>query len=240
MGTTVVPFVDGIATFDDIFVNMGGNNYTLEFVISYPETTITTATSIPFNVGGRPLGLKIDMASILIAQNESFTVSASIWDEALDQAATADVLATFGWDCSATLVNGNLTGTTNISVSMGDGVVMFDDLIVEEVGLDYEIMLECENSYTNETISAMTPKFYVHDFPDVGLLRQTTTTFGFKGPINKVAKILKAFEGTMGSATCKGCPPGTLPAKADKSLDEKEEFVECWSPLSPLADADEC
>merc|ERR1719320_1050902 len=63
MGTTVVPFVDGIATFDDIFVNMGGNDYVLEFGISYPETTITTASSIPFNVGGRPLGLKIDMAS---------------------------------------------------------------------------------------------------------------------------------------------------------------------------------
>jgi len=234
MGTTVVPFVDGIATFDDIFVNMGGNDYVLEFGISYPETTITTATSIPFNVGGRPLGLKIDMASILIAQNESFTVSASIWDEALDQAATADVLAMFGWECAASLVNGNLTGTTNISVSMGDGVVMFDDLIVEESGLDYDIKLECENSYTNETISAMTPKFFVHEYPDVGLLRQTTTTFGFKGPLNKVAKILKAFEGTMGTASCKGCPPGTLPAKADKSFDDivQGEWDECWSPLS--------
>merc|ERR1719347_121004 len=141
MGTTSVPFVDGIATFDDIFINMGGNDYVLEFAITYPETTITTATSIPFNVGGRPLGLKYDMPSILIPQNESFTLSASVWDEALDQAATSDVLAMFGWDCSASLTNGNLTGTTNISVSTGDGVVMFDDLIVEESGLDYDIKL---------------------------------------------------------------------------------------------------
>jgi len=233
MGTTSVPFVDGIATFDDIFINMGGNDYVLEFVISYPETTITTATSIPFNVGGRPLGLKYDMPSILIPQNESFTLSASVWDEALDQAATSDVLAMFGWDCSASLTNGNLTGTTNISVSMGDGVVTFDDLIVEEAGIDYTIMVECENTYNNETISATTPPFFVHDYPDVGLLRQTTTTFGFKGPLNKVAKILQAFEGTMGSASCKGCPPGTLP-KPDASADDivPGEWDECWSPIA--------
>ena len=114
---------------------------------------------------------------------------------------------------------------------------MFDDLIVEETGLDYEIKLECENTYTNETISAMTPKFFVHDFPDVGLLRQTTTTFEFKGPINKVAKILKAFEGTMGSATCKGCPPGTLPAKTKADKSTAGDFDECWSPVT---DADKC
>merc|ERR1712013_665019 len=68
------------------------------------------------------------------------------------------------------------------------------------------------------------------DGPNLGLLRQTTTTFGFKGPLNKVAKILKAFEGTMGTASCKGCPPGTLPAKADKSFDDivQGEWDECW------------
>lgn len=232
MGTTIVPFVNGIATFDDIFINMAGNDYVLEFGVSYPETTITKATSLSFNVGGRPLGLKFDATSVLIAQNESFVVSASIWDEALDQAATPDVLAMIGWECSASLVNGNLTGTTNITVPMGDGVVMFDDLIVEETGINYDIMVECMNTYTNETISAMTPPFYVHDYPDVGLLRQTTTTFGFKGPINKVAKILKAFEGTMGTATCKGCPPGTLP-KPNKSFDDivPGEWDECWSPV---------
>merc|ERR1712228_1063403 len=40
MGTTTAPFIDGIATFDDIFVDLAGNDYILEFGISYPETTI--------------------------------------------------------------------------------------------------------------------------------------------------------------------------------------------------------
>ena len=120
MGTTVVPFVDGIATFDDIFMNEAGNDYILEFGISYPETTIASASSQMFTVAGRPLGLKFDSAQILIPQNESFTVSASVWDEALDEAASGDVLATTAWDCYAYLMSGNLSGTTNITVPMGN------------------------------------------------------------------------------------------------------------------------
>ena len=120
MGTTVVPFVDGIATFDDIFMNEAGNDYILEFGISYPETTIASASSQMFTVAGRPLGLKFDSAQILIPQNESFTVSASVWDEALDEAASGDVLATTTWDCYAYLMSGNLSGTINITVPMGN------------------------------------------------------------------------------------------------------------------------
>ena len=73
-----------------------------------------------FNVAGRPLGLKFDSAQILIPQNESFTVSASVWDEALDEAASGDVLTTTAWDCYAYLMSGNLSGTTNITVPMGN------------------------------------------------------------------------------------------------------------------------
>jgi len=239
MGTTVVPFVDGIATFDDIFMKEAGNDYILEFVISYPETTIASASSQMFNVAGRPLGLKFDSAQILIPQNESFTVSASVWDEALDEAASGDVLTTTAWDCYAYLMSGNLSGTTNITVSMGDGAVVFDDLIVEEPGTNFDIVVECMNSNTNETITAMTPPFHVHDYPDVGMLRQTVTTFAFKGPLKKVGKILNAFEGSMGSANCKGCPSGSLP-KADKVVDDDvvvRFYNECWS---PIGDLDQC
>merc|ERR1711892_827897 len=239
MGTTIVPFVDGIATFDDIFMNEAGNDYILEFGISYPETTIASASSQMFTVAGRPLGLKFDSAQILIPQNESFTVSASVWDEALDEAASGDVLATTSWDCYAYLMSGNLSGTTNITVPIGDGAVVFEDLIVEEPGTNFDIVVECMNSITNETITAMTPPFHVHDYPDVGMLRQTVTTFAFKGPLKKVGKILNAFEGSMGSANRKGCPSGSLP-EADKVVDDDvvvRFYNECWS---PIGDLDQC
>ena len=117
MGTTTVPFVDGIATFDDIFIDQAGNDYIIDFAVTYPEASVTPASSLMFNVEGRPLGLRFDSASVLIPQNETFTVSASIWDEALDAAATPDVLSDITWDCYASLLSGILTGTTNISVT---------------------------------------------------------------------------------------------------------------------------
>jgi len=239
MGTTIAPFVDGIATFDDIFIDQAGNDYILEFGISYPESSIARAASEVFNVAGRPLGLKFDSASILIPQNETFTVSASVWDEALDQAAGPDVLASIGWDCYASLMSGNLSGTTNITVPAGEGAVVFDDLIVEEPGTNYDIVVDCTSSETNETISAMTIPFHVHDYPEVGMLRQTVTTFGFKGPLKRVAKILSAFEGSMGTVTCKGCPPGTVARSGPVADDDVDvgSYNECWSPIE---DQDQC
>merc|ERR1719483_1010979 len=238
MGTTTVPIVDGIATFDDIFIDQAGNDYIIDFAVTYPEASVTPASSLMFNVEGRPLGLRFDSASVLIPQNETFTVSASIWDEALDAAATPDVLSDITWDCYASLLSGILTGTTNISVTESASVV-FDDLLVEEPGTNYDIKIECTSSGTNETISVLSPPFFVHDFPQTGMLRQTITTFGFKGSLKKVANILDAFEGSMGSVTCKGCPPGTV-QRSGLAADEDEAtgpYNECWS---PIADQDLC
>jgi hypothetical protein len=117
--------------------------------------------------------------------------------------------------------------------------VVFDDLIVEEPGTNYDIVVDCTSSETNETISAMTIPFHVHDYPEVGMLRQTVTTFGFKGPLKRVAKILSAFEGSMGTATCKGCPPGTVARSGPVADDDVDvgSYNECWSPIE---DQDQC
>ena len=127
----------------------------------------------------------------------------------------------------------------HLLIFTGDGAVVFDDLIVEEPGTNFDIVVECMNSITNETITAMTPPFHVHDYPEVGMLRQTVTTFAFKGPLKKVGKILNAFEGSMGSANCKGCPSGSLP-EADEVVDDDvvvRFYNECWS---PIGDLDQC
>merc|ERR1712130_254063 len=87
MGTTTVEFTDGLATFDDIYMGQAGDDYVLQFEVSYPVTTVTPATSLPFNVAGRPLGIQFTEEAPLVAQNSTFSVTATIWDDALDQAA---------------------------------------------------------------------------------------------------------------------------------------------------------
>merc|ERR1712130_237733 len=208
MGTTTVEFTDGLATFDDIYMGQAGDDYVLQFEVSYPVTTVTPATSLPFNAAGRPLGIQFTEEAPLVAQNSTFSVTATIWDDALDQAAEPSVLAAHSWDCAIALVNGTLNGTTEIVVGSGDNMVTFDDLMVEEAGLSYDLEVTCTSSDGNIYLTTMRKPFHVHDYPEVGMLRETDVRFTFKGPLKKVEGILSNFNNAMGTVTCKGCPAG--------------------------------
>ena len=122
MGNITVPFVGGLATFDGIFVDTRGSGYVFEFTISYPTTTVINATvSNMFAVGGRPLGLRFNDFSILQPMNTSFAINATVWDEALDMAASESVLVD-DWECSATFNNGNFSGTAEVTVAPGNTI----------------------------------------------------------------------------------------------------------------------
>merc|ERR1712130_441122 len=177
MGTTTVEFTDGIATFDDIYMGQAGDDYVLQFEVSYPVTTVTPATSLPFNVAGRPLGIQFTEEAPLVPQNSTFSVTATIWDDALDQAAEPSVLAAHSWDCAIALVNGTLNGTTEIVVGSGDNMVTFDDLMVEKAGLSYDLEVTCTSSDGNIYLTTMSKPFHVHDYPEVGMLRETDVRF---------------------------------------------------------------
>ena len=119
LGNTTVPFVGGIASFDGIFVDTRGSDYIFEFTLTYPTSaTINSTRSNMFAVAGRPLGLRFNDFSILQPQNQSFSINASIWDEALDLAAAEDVLVD-DWECDATFNNGNFSGTSQVTLVPG-------------------------------------------------------------------------------------------------------------------------
>ena len=230
MGTTEVDFVAGIATFDDIYMDQAGADYILQFEVSYPTTTLTGAQSLPFSVSGRPLGMLFTSEPVLVAQNTTFAVTATIWDQALDLAAESSVLSAFIWDCTATLANGILSGTTEISVAAGQSEVTFDDLTVEQPGLSYDIDIICITTDGNQTLTAEGAPFHVHDFPETGMLRKTETKFTFKGPLKKVEDILASYVPAMGSVTCEGCPAGMVGGRRKRSA-ENLAIDMCVSPL---------
>merc|ERR1712130_849619 len=89
----------------------------------------------------------------------------------------ASVLAAHSWDCAIALVNGTLNGTTEIVVGSGDNMVTFDDLMVEEAGLSYDLEVTCTSSDGNIYLTAMSKPFHVHDYPEVGMLRETDVRF---------------------------------------------------------------
>ena len=58
-GNTTVPFINGVAEFDEIAITKTGVDYVLEYEVTYPTgTDLAPVEGIPFEVGPRPLGLR--------------------------------------------------------------------------------------------------------------------------------------------------------------------------------------
>ena len=124
-GILTVPFVDGLASFDDLRLDTAGDDYILEFSISYPENVnLNTVESSPLSVKGRPLDLMYTNYIQIVAQDETFSVTPDIWDAALDMIVDPSVISTMEWECTISLDAGDnfgvLSGTLTKTVSPGD------------------------------------------------------------------------------------------------------------------------
>jgi len=230
-GTTTVDFINGIATFDDIYISNQGSGYQLKFDITYPfPNTVGNTTSVSFDVGARPLGIKITNEPLIVAQGDAFGVQVDIWDMALDEKADPSVLAGITFDCSVSLNKGMMNGTTSITVT-DDGTALFDDLMIESPDLYYEVTATCSSPETKDIFSESTGMFHVHDFPETGLLAQSVTSFSYKGSWKKIEDVVKntpKFE----LKKCKGCPK--TKSFETKSSENEVRFgtpEECMSPI---------
>merc|ERR1719282_1405874 len=148
VGNTTVPFIDGIAQFGEMVIDKAGDDYILEFSVTYPtDTSLPTVQSMPFSVAPRPLGLRFDADSEppLRKENSTFKVVAEIWDEALDEMASSSVLSSFTWQCTISLLKGvgNLTGTTEVTVKAGKSKAGFMDLSLDTPGVNFELKVDC-------------------------------------------------------------------------------------------------
>ena len=180
VGNTTVPFIDGIAQFGEMVIDKAGDDYILEFSVTYPtDTSLPTVQSMPFSVAPRPLGLRFDADSEppLRKENSTFKVVAEIWDEALDEMASSSVLSSFTWQCTISLLKGvgNLTGTTEVTVKAGRSKAGFMDLSLDTPGVNFELKVDCYSVEATMTVMAVSLPFHVHSYPDTGLLRRTTT-----------------------------------------------------------------
>ena len=123
-GILTVPFIDGVASFDDLRVDTSGEDYVLEFFISYPENAnLAPVDTMPFTAMGRPLGLMFTNYINMVAEQDTFSVTPDIWDAALDMIVDPVVIGSIEWECTASLEAGDnagvLSGTVAITVAAG-------------------------------------------------------------------------------------------------------------------------
>ena len=95
--------------------------------------------------------------------------------------------------------------TIDLNLFLGEGLVAFNDLVIEEMSLNNIMTIECFGNNTSTTIKATSQLFHIYDAPTTGLLTQLTTSFSYKGAIGEIQPILDAFDSSMGTISCKGC-----------------------------------
>ena len=158
LGNTTVPFIRGVAEFSNLIVSKMDSDNVLSFAVTYPVgTALPSVDGVPFDVGPRPLGLKFDAEELLRKENTTFDMRATIWDEALDMAAVAGVLANYQWECSIQLRSGpgNLTGNTAVTVAKRKNAVVFSDLVLSDMGTNYALQAACFSADTQTNIIAI-------------------------------------------------------------------------------------
>merc|ERR1712013_286047 len=190
-------FIGGMCQFENLAIDMMGDNYTLQFDLTYPTTAqIVGVTSQPFNVGGRPLSVKFTGLNTLNPEHQPFTAVVSIWDDALDEPAGGAV-APPAVSCSVTLVGASgvtLAGTTEVAVT--DGVATFDDLQITGMAVGAQLVTSCKDDQdfmhmgTSDDIN-------VHPFPRTGNLKDAKTAFTYNGNAKNVGKVLNAFANAI-------------------------------------------
>jgi len=246
VGTSEVSFVNGTGTanFPTLRITEAGSGYILQFKVTYPtNANIAPVNTTMFDVGGRPLGIRLGEIPHMRGTNQTFEVTGTIWDEALDQAADATVLAGLSWECDITMASRkmSLLGNTVYNVSPGNGNLTFSDLTIPTVADSAALHVECYSPdyHARPTISLYSDYFIVTEYPETALLRKTAAEVYFEGPYQLVEPAILVYkqQGLHGVATCVGCPPGVL--QKPKQLEMREMILQPplsgWEPCtSPI------
>jgi len=238
LGTTSTVFVNGTATFPNLFFTQAGPGYVIQFEVTFPTTANMAVNTTIFDVGARPLGIKLQKnPEAGRPGNRNFAVRGIIWDEALNQAADEEVLTGLSWSCDLLPAEKTITleGDTVCEVTPGTGAIVFEAVKIPELGPNQAFRVDCFSPeyFAKPVISVQSDPFSVYDFPETALLRKTDAVISFEGPYDMVEAAIVAFNsiGLYGEATCLGCPPGVLP---------KPKEAEMKALPAPLTDWDPC
>ena len=90
----------------------------------------------------------------------------------------------------------------------GESLVVFDDLLIAEMSLNNRLTIDCFGNNTSTGLLATSELFHVYDAPTTGLKTEVETLFSYKGKLENVLSLIDAFDSSMGTISCTGCPKG--------------------------------
>ena len=95
-------------------------------------------------------------------------------------------------------------------LSSGESLVVFDDLLIAEMSLNNRLTIDCFGNNTSTGLLATSELFHVYDAPTTGLQTVVSTSFSYTGSLGNVLDLIEAFEPSMGTISCDGCPKGNV------------------------------
>lgn len=107
-------------------------------------------------------------------------------------------------------------------LSSGESLVVFDDLLIAEMSLNNRLTIDCFGNNTSTGLLATSELFHVYDAPTTGLQTVVSTSFSYTGSLGNVLDLIEAFEPSMGTISCDGCP------QADTDI---SDFKPGWYPF---------
>lgn len=194
-------FEQGLCVFENLAIDTMGEDYTLSFELTYPntETVIPPVVSDPFDVEGRVLSTKFTQLNTLSPVNQTFTAIVSVWDDALDMEADVSSVPA-GITCTLSLmgVDGvELMGTLDVAVTGSQAT--FADLQVPETISSAYLGANCGTGTAEFVSYTISDLFNVHPYPKTGSVREATADFTYSGPVGNVDDVLNAFAATLGT-----------------------------------------
>merc|ERR1711997_6972 len=152
---------------------------------------IQPITSDPFSVGGRQFSVRFTQLATLNAMEQPFTAEVTVWDDALDLPAEADVVPS-GVSCTVTLMavtGATLNGTLEVPLVSNPAV----DTTVTGAMLG----VDCVNDgqYFQET--GFSDYFNVHPYPKIGEVKTRDADLGYSGDKEHVEGVITALIGIM-------------------------------------------
>jgi len=131
-----------------------------------------------------------------------------LWDDALDTAASADLVPSSGISCDLSLKAGlELSGSLTQDIDPTTAKVTFDDLKVGDVSDNHQFVLACQEkpvqtraaiqSRSLDTTGIESDPVVVYDWPEMAMQRRSTLGLTYEGPADIVNATINAFNNLM-------------------------------------------
>ncbi|XP_076030840.1 fibrocystin-L-like [Oratosquilla oratoria] len=139
VGNSTAPFIDGVASFDDLSVSKIGSGYTLNFSIVYPDIAPRLPLSLgyEFRMTEPQLDVGFTQFPKVLAAGTTFSIGVSVISRATQQIIDSTMLEDYSLDAKISKCGGGaLSGPKSVTVNGSEAELFnFNDLRFQKMGV---------------------------------------------------------------------------------------------------------